>query len=111
MQPYVPQSTALPAPTAANRPAVDPNLQTLVGLMSQQQAVHGQEGQGMDGEPIRPEATRALAQLGATSQPGTQQLLQMSGDPLSPDPPVAHVDVSALGADGLPRDGRDSVMS
>ncbi|BDA44258.1 hypothetical protein COCOBI_05-4420 [Coccomyxa sp. Obi] len=84
MQPYVPQSTALPPPTAANRP-IDPNVQTLVGqlLMAQQQQpapAPGQELQGVDGEPIRPEATRALAQvLGATSQAGAQNLLQMTG--------------------------------
>ena len=84
MQPYVPQSSALPPPTAANRP-VDPNVQTLVGqlLMAQQQQpapAPGQELQGVDGEPIRPEATRALAQvLGATSQAGAQNLLQMTG--------------------------------
>lgn len=84
MQPYVPQSTALPPPTAANRP-IDPSVQTLVGqlLMAQQQQpapAPGQELQGADGEPIRPEATRALAQvLGATSQAGAQNLLQMTG--------------------------------
>ncbi|KAK9915563.1 hypothetical protein WJX75_000816 [Coccomyxa subellipsoidea] len=48
--------------------------------MAQQQLPPGQEGQGADGEPIRPEATRALAQvLGATSQAGAQNLLQMTG--------------------------------
>lgn len=49
--------------------------------MAQQQLPPGQEGQGADGEPIRPEATRALAQvLGATSQAGAQNLLQMTGE-------------------------------
>ncbi len=97
MQPYVPQSTALPAPTAPSRP-VDPSVQTLVGqlLMAQQQSsgAPGQEGQGAEGEPIRPEATRALAQvLGATSQAGAQNLLgQMTGarrdtQHLGPDSP------------------------
>ena len=92
MQPYVPHSNSLPAPTPlVPRPAGDANLQSLLGFLAQQQ--HQQQGGGASAEggssssahsghdaepPIRPEAVRVLSQtLGASAQggPGTQQLL------------------------------------
>ena len=91
MQPYVPHSNSLPAPTPlVPRSAGDANLQSLLGFLAQQ---HQQQGGGGSAEggssssahnggnlepPIRPEAMRVLSQtLGGPSQgvPGTQQLL------------------------------------
>lgn len=80
MQPYIPHSAAAPVSSSAARPVTDPAVQSLLGqlLMSQQQSAPGQDGQpGAEGDPIRPEATRALAQ--ALNSSTGQQLLQMTG--------------------------------
>ena len=80
MQPYIPQSNALPAPSPLNRSAGD--VQSLLGFMSQHP--NSQEGHGAEGEPIRPEAMRVLSQtLGGSAQgAGAQQILaNLAGAP------------------------------
>ena len=86
MQPYIPQSNALPAPSPLSRPGGDASLQSLLGFMSQH-ASASQEGHGAEGEPIRPEAVRVLSQtLGSSAQgAGAQQMLaNLAGAPLDP---------------------------
>ena len=87
MQPYIPQSNALPGPSPLSRPGGDASLQSLLGFMSQHASSNSQEGHGAEGEPIRPEAVRMLSQtLGGSGQgAGAQQMLaNLAGAPLGP---------------------------